>query len=185
VVICKRKGGEYAWSSFRINQRLVYQASKRRSPVCIGCEQTARDTAKARDRWRWAGPAVAGGDAESEERPKKASTDTRLSDVGISYDQSSGWQKLAAAPEEIFEREVQDKTHMPTTTGLIRAGAEPNQRPVADGRGGTDAQAPNGAMPRHAPSVKQGYKLLMADRTRDAAWIGGREPARGETNARN
>jgi hypothetical protein len=106
MVICKRNGGEYAWSFFRIDQRLVCQASKRRSPVCIGCEPTARDTAKSRDRWRWAGPAVAGGDAESEERPKKASTDTRLSDVGISYDQSSRWQKLAALPEEIFEREV-------------------------------------------------------------------------------
>jgi hypothetical protein len=40
--------------------------------------------------------------------------------VGISYDQSSLWQKLAGVPEEIFEREVQDETHMPTTTGLIR-----------------------------------------------------------------
>ena len=42
---------------------------------------------------------------------KNASTDTGLSDVDISYDQSSRRQKLAAIPEEIFEREVQDKTH--------------------------------------------------------------------------
>jgi hypothetical protein len=99
---------------------------------------------------------------------KKASTDTGLSNVGISYDQSSRWQKLAAVPEEIFVRGVQDKTHMPTTTGLIRAGAEPKQRPAADGRGCTGA--PNGAIPRHAP-FRQTTPLLMADRTRDAAWI--------------
>jgi len=55
---------------------------------------------------------------------KNASTDTGLSDVGISYDQSSRRQKLAAVPEEIFERQVQDKIHMPTTAGLIRAAAE-------------------------------------------------------------
>ena len=72
-------------------------------PGCIGCEQTA---------------------AKRDGRPKNASTDTGLSDVDISYDQSSRWQKLAAVPEEIFERQVQDKSHMPTTSGLIRAAAE-------------------------------------------------------------
>ena len=60
-------------------------------------------------------------DAESEARPRKASTDTRLSDVGISRDQSPRRQKLAAVPQEIIERDAQGKTHMPTATGLIRA----------------------------------------------------------------
>ncbi len=36
-----------------------------------------------------------------DERPKNASTGTGLSDVDISYDQSSRWQKFAAVPEEI------------------------------------------------------------------------------------
>jgi hypothetical protein len=45
--------------------------------------------------------------------------------VGISYDQFSRWQKLAAVPEEIFERQMQDETHVPTMAGLIRAAAEP------------------------------------------------------------
>jgi hypothetical protein len=56
---------------------------------------------------------------------QKRPTDAGLSDVGISYDQFSRWQKLAAVPEEIFERQMQDKTHVPTMAGLIRAAAEP------------------------------------------------------------
>jgi hypothetical protein len=68
-------------------------SAKRRCPGSIGCEQTA---------------------AKRDGRPKNASTDTGLSDVDISYDQSPRWQKLAAVPEEIFEREVQKK---PTATG--------------------------------------------------------------------
>jgi len=72
--LCKRNGGEHARWFVRFS----------RSPVCIGCEQLARDTAKSREGWRSTGPAVVGGDAESERRHKKASTDTRLSDVGIS-----------------------------------------------------------------------------------------------------
>ena len=56
--------------------------------------------------------------AESDGRPKNASTNTGLSDVGISYDQSSRWQKRAAVSEEIFEQ-VQDKT-LPNTAGMAR-----------------------------------------------------------------
>jgi hypothetical protein len=41
---------------------------------------------------------------ESDGRPKNASTNTGLSDVGISYDQSSRWQKRAAVSEKPFER---------------------------------------------------------------------------------
>jgi len=42
--------------------------------------------------------------AESDGRPKNPSTNTGLSDVGISYDQSSRWQKRAAVSEKPFER---------------------------------------------------------------------------------
>jgi hypothetical protein len=43
---------------------------------------------------------------------------------------------------------------------------------VADGRRGKDAQAPRTVLCRGMPlSVKQRHKLLMTDRTRDAAWI--------------
>jgi hypothetical protein len=102
-VIWKRNGGEHAWSFLRISRVFDLSSTKRRCPGCIGCEQTA---------------------AKRDGGQKNASADTGLSNVDISYDQSSRWQKLAAVPDEIFEREVQVKTHMPTTAGLIRAAAE-------------------------------------------------------------
>ena len=102
-VTWKRNGGEHAWSFLWISRVFDISSTRHRCPGCIGCDQTA---------------------AKRDGRPKNASTDTGLSDVGISYDQSSRWQKLAAVPEEIFERQVQDKTHMPTTAGLIRTAAE-------------------------------------------------------------
>ena len=101
---CKRDGGEHAWSFLRISRVFNISSNKRGYPSCIGCEQSA---------------------AKRDGRPKKASTDAGLSDVGISYDQFSRWQKLAAVPEEIFERQMQDETHVPTIAGLIRAAAEP------------------------------------------------------------
>lgn len=64
-------------------------------------------------------------------RPEKVSRRTTLSDVGISRDQSSRWQKLGAVPDETFERELADPTHMPATNGIIRAAAEPKVEPVA------------------------------------------------------
>ena len=103
-VTWKRNGGEHAWSLLRISRVSDKSSTECRCPGCIGREQTA---------------------AKRAGRPKNASTDAGLSDVGISYDQFSRWQKLAAVPEEHFERQMQDKTHMPTMAGLIRATAEP------------------------------------------------------------
>jgi hypothetical protein len=68
-VTWKRNGGEYAWSFLRISRVFDISSTKRRRG-CIGCEQTA---------------------AKRDGRPKNASTGTRLSDVDISYDQSSRW----------------------------------------------------------------------------------------------
>jgi hypothetical protein len=81
-VIWKRNGGEHASSFLRISRLFDVPSTRRR----ISCEQTA---------------------AKRDGRPKNASTDTGLSDVDISHDQSSRWQKFAAVSEEVFEREVQ------------------------------------------------------------------------------
>ena len=85
----KRNGGEHAWSLLRISRVPDISRTECRCPGCIGCEQSA---------------------AKRAGRPKNASTDAGLSDVDISHDQSSRWQKFAEIPEEIFEREVQRKT---------------------------------------------------------------------------
>jgi hypothetical protein len=65
-------------------------------------------------------------------RPAKASTETRLSELGISYDQSSKWQKLATIPTSEFEHAVSDPTTMPTTNGIIRATTPPKVMRVSD-----------------------------------------------------
>ena len=88
-VTWKRNGGEHAWSLLRISRVSDKSSTDCRCPGCIGREQTA---------------------AKRAGRPKNASTDAGLSDVDISHDQSSRWQKFAEIPEEIFEREVQRKT---------------------------------------------------------------------------
>ena len=88
-VTWKRNGGEHAWSFLRISRVPDISRTECRCPGCIGCEQSA---------------------AKRAGRPKNASTDAGLSDGDISRDQSSRWQKFAAIPEEIFEREVQRKT---------------------------------------------------------------------------
>jgi hypothetical protein len=87
-VIWKRNGDEYAWSFLRLSRVLDTSSTKRRCRGCIGCEQTA---------------------AKRDGRPKNASTGTGLSDVDISYDQSSRWQKFAAVPEEISSARCREK----------------------------------------------------------------------------
>jgi hypothetical protein len=87
-VTWKLNGDEYAWSFLRISRAFGISSAKRRCRGCIGCEQTAD---------------------KRDGRPKNASTGTGLSDVDISYDQSSRWQKLAAVPEEISSARCREK----------------------------------------------------------------------------
>ena len=59
-------------------------------------------------------------------QPKKEemSTRTTLSDLGISRDQSSRWQKLATAPQDVFEQHIvatRAKCERLTTSGTIAA----------------------------------------------------------------
>ena len=84
----KRNGGEHAWSFLRISRVFDTSSTKRRGPGCIGCEQST---------------------AKRDGRSKNASTGTGLSDVDISHDQSSRWQKFAAVPQETFEPDALGK----------------------------------------------------------------------------
>lgn len=95
-VTWKRNGGEYAWSFVRISRVFDISSTKRRCPGCIGCEQTA---------------------AKRDGRRKNASTGTGLSDVDISYDQSSRGQKFATVPEEISSARRVEK---PSVRRLVR-----------------------------------------------------------------
>lgn len=62
-------------------------------------------------------------------RPNKTSSDPTLSDLGISRDQSSKWQKLAEIPKEEFEAMLA-RPEKPTTEGMLRWFQERNK--IAD-----------------------------------------------------
>jgi hypothetical protein len=57
-------------------------------------------------------------------RPEKASSATRLSALGITYDQSSRWQRLARSYEDQFERALA-LAGLPTITGVLLACSPP------------------------------------------------------------
>jgi hypothetical protein len=54
----------------------------------------------------------------SEGRPTEASTDARLSDWGISWDQSSKWQRVGSLPDDEFEAALADGV---STSDLVEA----------------------------------------------------------------
>jgi hypothetical protein len=66
-----------------------------------------------------------------QELPRSNGTTTEvLRDLGISEDQSSKWQKVAAVPQRSFDEALQ-QAERPTTNGIIRATTAPKVNPVS------------------------------------------------------
>jgi hypothetical protein len=55
----------------------------------------------------------------------------RLSDLGISKDQSSQWQKLGAMPQREFDLAIGQSVKPPSTQGILRASKPPPRRIAA------------------------------------------------------
>jgi hypothetical protein len=68
------------------------------------------------------------------------STDTMaLGALGISHDQSSQWQKLAAIPADQFEADLADAMWRPTTSGLLERADARERGPLPALKGDDDA----------------------------------------------
>lgn len=61
----------------------------------------------------------------------KASPHATLSEIGVTRDQSSKWQRLAQIPEAEFEAALRDPDKKPTTAALIREIRDPAASTVA------------------------------------------------------
>jgi hypothetical protein len=72
-------------------------------------------------------------------RPEKVSDDRTLSEVGISRNQSSEWQRLAAIPAERFEADLADPMWRPTTAGLLERQDARERGPFPEPQGDEDA----------------------------------------------
>lgn len=55
----------------------------------------------------------------------------QLDAAGVSKKQAEQWEKLAGVDDATFEAALADKTQMPSTSGIIRAAAEPKITPVS------------------------------------------------------
>lgn len=61
-------------------------------------------------------------------RPRKESTQATLSDLGISRDQSSQWQKLGAMHQRDFDSAIGNSVEPPSTKAILRSVEPPKER---------------------------------------------------------
>jgi hypothetical protein len=100
-------------------QALNVEAERQACEIRLRAERKAGQLLKQRKKNK------GGGDRRSDHRSKGATGDaSTLSDLGISKDQSSQWQRLAEAPEDKFE-EALATSHMPSTAGILHRIEEP------------------------------------------------------------
>jgi hypothetical protein len=91
------------------------------------CEIRLRAERKAGHLLRQMEKATPRGSNQFKEGSHDVTDPQTLSDLGISKNQSSKWQKLAAIPTSEFEHHVCDPTTMPTTNGIISATTQPSK----------------------------------------------------------
>ncbi|MYF06691.1 MAG: hypothetical protein F4092_00580 [Rhodospirillaceae bacterium] len=96
-------------------------------PERRACEIRLRAERKAGQLLKDMEKAARGPDANGQGSQRATAETPTLSDMGVSKDQSSRWQKLADVPEEQFEAALA-APEKPSTTGIIRA----NGQTVAD-----------------------------------------------------
>jgi len=95
-------------------------------------------------------------------RPQKASPLTRLSELGISYDESSRWQHLAAVPKDDFEAELanfHDEEAALGTSGILRRAAMRASARKCYGCESGASPAPTRLMMVTAPGAEGALKL--------------------------
>jgi hypothetical protein len=90
------------------------------------CEIRLRAERKCGELLREREKATPRGSNQHKDVSRDATHPQPLADLGITRDQSSQWQKLAAVPPDLFEKELQSER--PTTNGIIAAHAQPEPK---------------------------------------------------------
>lgn len=105
------------------------EAEQKACEIRLRAERKAGQMLQAMDKAR------GGGDQKSDHRSHCVTGDLTLAAQGISKNQSSRWQKLAAIPEADFEATFAQPGKKPSTNGIIathqaKTAAEPKPPPV-------------------------------------------------------